>query len=112
MILLLLCITNSAQSVYYSNENEFVIEKKEFQRVIKIFAEYNSIREILLNLNKKVDVMNREIFGKDSVIVQQRKIIDIKNQEIKIIKPAWYDNFLYGFISCLLISFGIIIFLK
>jgi len=103
IVSLLICSFISSQKVY-----EFTEEQ--------VLGLYNSIQQleyadsintsIIVNLNEQIDLYTQYIFSDSIIIAEQQKQLQLKDDVIKQIKPAWHDNkylwYTYGIVSVII----------
>jgi hypothetical protein len=88
------------------------VPKNEFKGIIQMMIELNALQKIhaaILTQNKALE----------NIAIDKEKIIKLRESDIEALKgtinniaPAWYDNFLMGFGSGIVILTALILLIK
>lgn len=113
LILLLNSILNYAQTqsalVQSADSNHVLVDKLEFRYIVNVFNEYNSLREINKQQVLKNGILERIITDKDKLILLKEEESQLLKQTIEDISPAWWDKFLIGFTSAVVMIVSLLV---
>lgn len=88
------------------------LQLSELKQIAKLLNEVEFRRtENKLN-NQKIDRLNEIIVDQKKIIQDQEEINSNLNDQIEIIKPAFYDNFIFGAAAASIVFIASIILIK
>ena len=99
MILLGFLFVGSSKNLEAQSFNTF-----ELRSIAKLINELGHKRFEVRSYVDEIAQYKKLSFSQVSIIDNQKKIIQNLETKIELIKPAWYDNFEWGFIGGLIVS--------
>ena len=96
LILLLLHITASGQTVRKLNDSIVLVDRYEFKKIILTIADRNAFKSLYNFEKDKCEIQSRIISDKDELIKNQDVTRQLLQKEIEAIKPEWWNKFTYG----------------
>lgn len=112
LILLFGCIINTAQNnIAPLDSIHAKVSIDELKFITMQFIELDATKQQNDLLNKEIGILKRTVADKDNIIDLRNAVIDQLKQQIENARPAWYNNFSWGFGSAAALVLIAIVFL-
>jgi len=112
MLILLLFYIGATGQIKSIDSTTVAINQKEFKSIIQMMIEFNALQKVNGSVVAQNKTLENIIADKDKIIELQKNDAYILRAAIKDATPAWYNNFIFGFGSAVVILTALILFIK
>jgi len=102
-----LIVTTALGQVSSLDSNSVKVDKQEFKHIINTNISYWALDSSYSSLSKSINLLKLSLNLKDSIIVEERNKFNIMETFYKDKLPPFWDNFLYGAITTILVFLGL-----
>ena len=88
------------------------LQFQELKQIAKLLSEVEFRRKINLLNDDKIDRLNEIINSQKNIIANQEEINSNLKDQIEMIRPPFYDNFIFGAAAASIVLIGIVLFTK
>ena len=111
-MILLSGFTLSTGQIQSADSNHVLVDKLELKYIITVFNDFNALKEINNQQVLKNGILERIIGDKDKIIMAKEEDNQLLQQAVKDVSPAWWNKFITGFVSGVLIIVTIFLAIK